>query len=245
MRIALLTILTALHICGCSKKMDYPTTTVVANPADTVMKSKPNGQPYTYLALGDSYTIGQSVDPQDAYPNQLVTQMVHADGYSVDPATILATTGWTTDNLIKAINTSDLPGKQYDFVTLLIGVNDQYQGLSQDQYRVNFEQLLNTALKFAGNNKDRVFVISIPDWGVTPFAGGNEAQIGPQIDQFNAINLEISLKYQVHYINVTPISRLAAQDLTLIAGDGLHPSGKMYGMWVSLLKPAIEGALTK
>lgn len=243
MRIAILTILTALHMCSCSKKTDYPTTTAVTNPVDTI-KPKPNGQPYTYLALGDSYTIGQSVDPKDAYPNQLVTQIT-GDGFAIDPATILATTGWTTNDLINAINTSDLPGKQYDFVTLLIGVNDQYQGLSQDQYRINFEQLLNTALKFAGNNKDHVFVISIPDWGVTPFAGGDDARIGPLIDQFNAINLEISLKYQVHYINVTPISRLAAKDLSLIAADGLHPSGKMYGMWVDLLKPVVEGELRK
>jgi lysophospholipase L1-like esterase len=197
-----------------------------------------------YLALGDSYTIGQSVPQLEAYPYQLVN-LLNKQSLKVKAPTIIATTGWTTDNLINAIAQSGVTNKKYDFVTLLIGVNDQYQQLSQDNYKIKFAQVLNTAISFAKGDTSRVFVLSIPDWGVTPFAAGQDSIIGPQIDKFNAINRSISQKAGVHYLDITPISRMAAADTSLIAGDGLHPSGKMYMEWMQLLEPIVATEIKK
>ena len=130
-------------------------------------------------------------------------------------------------------------------MTLLIGVNDQYQHLSIDVYKQNFTQLLNESIRFAGGDTSKVFVISIPDWGVTPFAQGQDSTIYPQIMAFNAVNLSISKAAGVNYIDVTPVSRTAAGDLTLIAPDGLHFSGKMYAEWVKLLEPVVASRLKK
>lgn len=196
----------------------------------------------TYLALGDSYTIGQSVPSDQAFPNQLANQL---QGFKVNAPTIIARTGWTTDQLIEAIDKSDIKSNTYDVVTLLIGVNDQYGGLSQENYRVKFEQVLNTAIKFAGGIREHVFVLSIPDYGVTPYAHGKDDVIGPEIDQFNDINREISSNAKVNYVEITGISKLAAHDPSLLADDGLHPSGKMYGMWVDKLKVAVGTVFAK
>ena len=199
----------------------------------------------TYLALGDSYTIGEAVPGTESYPYMLV-QRLNQQGLNFSyPPKVIATTGWTTDNLINAIAQSGLEGKTYDMVTLLIGVNDQYQGLSQDNYRVKFKQVLESAIAFAGGNKSHVFVLSIPDWGVTPFAGGKEAEVGPLIDQFNGINRSISEAEGVNYLDITGISRQAATEPDLIANDGLHPSGKMYGLWVDQLAPLVVAKLSK
>ncbi|WP_245446951.1 SGNH/GDSL hydrolase family protein [Mucilaginibacter celer] len=196
----------------------------------------------TYLALGDSYTIGQDVPPDQNFPNLMAKQ-----GYNLDilPPTIIARTGWTSDELIDAIDQSDIKGKTYDMVTLLIGVNDQYRGLSQDNYRTKFTQLLNTAIQFAGGIHNHVFVLSIPDYGVTPFAHGKGGNISEEIDQFNAINNEISANAHVNYVEITGISKLAANDLSLLASDGLHPSPKMYQMWVDKLKLEVESVFVK
>ncbi|MBS1530315.1 MAG: SGNH/GDSL hydrolase family protein [Bacteroidetes bacterium] len=198
----------------------------------------------TYLALGDSYTVGEAVPQAESFPYQL-TARLNQQGCKVSQPTIIATTGWTTDNLIDAIAKSGLDGKRYSVVTLLIGVNDQYQGLSQDNYKIKFQQVLQTAIQFAGGDPKRVFVLSIPDWGVTPFAQGRAAEIGPQIDQFNAINKSISAAAGVHYLDITPVSRQALHDPGLIAEDGLHPSAKMYGLWVdaisALVRPVMQG----
>jgi lysophospholipase L1-like esterase len=200
--------------------------------------------PLNYLVLGDSYTIGENVPQIDSYPYQL-TNLLNFHSPQVKPPTIIATTGWTTDELINAIAKSGITDKKFDFVTLLIGVNDQYRKLSQDNYRAKFEQVLNSAIDFAKGDTSRVFVLSIPDWGVTPFASGQDSVIGPQIDQFNAINKAISLKAGVNYLDITGISRQAATDLTLIAPDGLHPSGKMYMEWVRLLEPMVQKRIKK
>lgn len=197
---------------------------------------------FSYLALGDSYTIGEAVPQAESFPYQLAAKL-NAQGFKITQPHIIAVTGWTTDNLINAINQSDIRTRDFNMVTLLIGVNDQYQGLSQDHYKTNFKQLLQTAIGFVNGNTDRVFVLSIPDYGVTPFAQDRGNIIGPQIDQFNAINLEISEAAGVHYIDVTLISRKAATEPGLIASDGLHPSGKMYGLWVGRLSAKIEKAL--
>lgn len=200
-----------------------------------------NHTPLTYLALGDSYTIGEAVPQAKSFPYQLAARL-NRHGLDVGEPTIMATTGWTTGNLIDAVAKRGLAGKHFSFVTLLIGVNDQYQGLGLDNYKTKFQQVLNIAIQFVGGDKNRVFVLSIPDWGVTRFAQGRAAEIGPQIDLFNAINKRISDAAGVHYLNVTTISRCAADDPSLIAEDGLHPSGKMYDLWVQELSLLIIGA---
>src|SRR6202012_5492305 len=233
MKTLYMALLAAITFAGCNAQ------TNTQQPITGTMASNGSkGGTYTYLALGDSYTIGESVPQASSFPYQLMARLNTA-GEDVQAPTIIAVTGWTTDNLINAISQSNIQGKTYDFVTLLIGVNDQYQGLSQDNYRTKFKQVLGTAIQFAQGDTSRVFVVSVPDYGVTPFANGKEATIGPLIDQFNAINLDESQKAGVHYINIPPISKVAATDLTLVADDGLHPSAKMYGLWVTLIEPAV------
>jgi lysophospholipase L1-like esterase len=228
---------------SCAKKSTpdvVPANAIVITPVQTTMPTTTDT--LTYLALGDSYTIGQSVDAKQSFPVQLKDKLA---AYGVQQPTIIAQTGWTTDNLINAINLGGIAGKKYDIVTLLIGVNDQYQGLSQANYRTKFVQLLNTAIGFAKAGKTHMFVLSIPDYGVTPFAAGQEATIGPLIDQFNTINFEESNKAGVNYVNITNISKGAATDLTLVAVDGLHPSGIMYAQWVALLSTVVIPVIKK
>lgn len=222
-------------LSGCAKKAE----TFTQFKPDTTVTTKPmKSGPFTYLALGDSYTIGQSVPQAQSYPYQL-KDLLNNGGLNVISPDIIAVTGWTTDNLIYAIDQSSFKSNKYDFVTLLIGVNDQYQQLSKDNYRTKFAQVLHTAIDFAKGDINRVFVLSIPDWGVTPFAGGKDNVIGPDIDAFNAINREETSKVHVSYIDITAISRQAANDPSLIAGDGLHPSGKMYALWMQMLEPIV------
>jgi lysophospholipase L1-like esterase len=202
-----------------------------------------NRSPYNYLALGDSYTIGESVEAEGSFPYQLAAELTKAK-HPISKPDIIATTGWTTDELIDAISKSDTKDKKYDLVTLLIGVNNQYRGYNQETYRAEFIQLLNTAIAHANGNKNRVFVLSIPDWGVTPFADGRDrSQIAYEIDLFNAINKQETQKAGVAYIDITPISKQAAIDPTLNAEDGLHPSAKMYGLWVKEVLPVVEKGL--
>ena len=190
----------------------------------------------TYLALGDSYTIGESVSAAESFPYQLKEALVK-QGHPVESIQIIAQTGWTTDELQAAIDIATL-SPPYDLVTLLIGVNNQYRGYSLETYRIEFEQLLKQAIAFAGADTEQVRVLSIPDWGVTPFAqkeGRVADKVAKEIDAFNAAAKEISEKLDVVFINITPHSRLAATDLSLLASDGLHPSGKMYAHWVQSL----------
>lgn len=193
----------------------------------------------TYLALGDSYTIGESVPASASFPFQLQAAL-NLGGKPTAVPQIIAKTGWTTGELKAAIQEKNLK-QTFDLVTLLIGVNNQYRGLSIDAYRLEFSQLLQMAIGFAGGDVKKVYVLSIPDWGVTPFAQGrNRAEIAQQIDAFNAVNKEETLKLGVAYVDITPGSRLAATDLSLLAEDGLHPSGKMYAEWVKQLLPVIN-----
>ncbi|MFI5171445.1 MAG: SGNH/GDSL hydrolase family protein [Chitinophagales bacterium] len=188
------------------------------------------------LCLGDSYTIGQSVAVDERFPEQTLA-LLKQENVLFEAPEIIARTGWTSLNLINAIERSELK-KEYDYVTLLIGVNDQFQGIDTTMYKSNFEKLLKTAIALANNKADHIFVLSIPDYGVTPFAKyGTQptAEISNEIDIFNSINKIISEKYNVHYINITSISRDAEDDASLLAGDGLHPSGKMYKLWAELL----------
>ncbi|TSD63816.1 SGNH/GDSL hydrolase family protein [Inquilinus sp. KBS0705] len=199
-----------------------------------------NPNALTYLALGDSYTIGESEPQEQSFPYQLSARL-NAAGKATNPPDIIAVTGWTTGDLIGAIKDRDLGSRKYDIVTLLIGVNNQYRGYSTDDYRQEFIDLLNTAISHAKGGKAGVFVLSIPDWGLTPFAGGRDrAQISKEIDQFNAINKQETEKAGVTYVDITPSSRLATTDIELIAGDGLHASGKMYSMWVNELLKVVK-----
>jgi lysophospholipase L1-like esterase len=231
----ILIILTALT--GCEKKA----TLIPATKTSVTKTMTTSSDTISYLALGDSYTIGQSVPQAQSYPYQL-NSALEAQSFKVGTPTIIATTGWTTDNLIDAISQSGITAKKFSFVTLLIGVNDQYQGLSEDNYKIKFAQVLNTAITFANGNTSRVFVLSIPDYGVTPFANGQDS---PQIDQFNAINKSISMVAGVNYLDITTISRKAATNPTLVASDGLHPSGEMYALWVQELWPMVDAQLKK
>lgn len=218
---------------GCSKE---GLATAPGIPLDTTLRAR------TFLALGDSYTIGQSVAADQRFPSFAVRQLT-TNNVQVLPAEIVATTGWTTGNLLSALSTAP-PTKIYDFVTLLIGVNNQYQGRSTGEYRTQFTELLNNAIGYAGQKRTRVFVLSIPDYSVTPFAKGSDtAKIAREIDVFNAINKEITLQAGVTYIDITAISRDARTDGSLIATDGLHPSGKQYEKWALLLSPLMQAAL--
>lgn len=194
------------------------------------MKTAPLPKTYSYLALGDSYTIGEKVPAAENFPSQVV-RIMREKKKNFSAPKIIATTGWTTGELQTAINKARLK-KKYDFVTLLIGVNNQYRGLKVVDYIPEFEHLLQQAIRFAGNDTTHVVVLSIPDWGVTPFAEGRDRkQIAADIDAYNAANKLIAEKYSVNYIDITPGTRKAANDPSLLAEDGLHPSGKAYAEW--------------
>jgi lysophospholipase L1-like esterase len=195
-----------------------------------------------FLALGDSYTIGESVSAKNRWPNQLA-KLLKAEGIQTE-VTVIARTGWTVDELWEGIQ-ADPPDGTYDLVTLLIGVNDQYRGYPVDWYREKFRFILEKAVLYAGGHPDKVIVLSIPDWGFTPFAAtkGDTEPISQQIDQFNAVNLQETKNVGAHYVDVTIISRMALDDFELITGDRLHPSGKMYAMWAEKVLPVALEAL--
>lgn len=207
------------------------------------MTSFPNTN-LTYLALGDSYTIGESVSQNDSFPFQLVNELAVL-GLNFAAPKVIAKTGWTSSELREGIELAKDYLPVYDIVTLLIGVNNQYRGQSITAYRDEFKALLQMAIKFAGGNKKRVFVISIPDWGITAFgkASGRDQQlIAKEIDEFNAVNQAETLALGLSHTDITPDSRAAEADASLIADDGLHPSGKMYATWAAELAPKIRDA---
>jgi lysophospholipase L1-like esterase len=204
-------------------------------PADTTTKR--------ILALGDSYTIGQSVPDSDRFAHQLVA-MLAKDSIRFFQPEIIAQTGWTTGNLLSRLNAQPPQRSTYNIVTLLIGVNNQYQGRSQAEYRTEFGVLLQRAIQYADNIKRRVLVLSIPDWGVTPFANGQDRQrIARQIDSFNLINRDIAVQQGVQYLEITNSTREAATDLSLLTFDNLHYSRKEYGKWATRLVPLVKDAL--
>lgn len=191
---------------------------------------------FSFLALGDSYTIGEAVEVNQRWPMQLVERL-RTDSIKIKDPKIVATTGWTTDELQSGILKADLK-KTYDFVSLLIGVNNQYRGYPIEQYEKEFKDLLDRAIQFADGNPYNVMVVSIPDYGVTPFAKEkslDEVKIATELDQYNAIAEKIAKLRDVKFINITPGSRQAKDDSSLVASDGLHPSGKMYKMWVDAI----------
>ncbi|HEX7154504.1 MAG TPA: SGNH/GDSL hydrolase family protein [Thermoanaerobaculia bacterium] len=193
-----------------------------------------------FLALGDSYTIGESVAEAERWPNQLAAAL-RAEGLSVADPEIIAKTGWTTDELSSAIDAAAPQGK-YDLVTLLIGVNNQYRGRAAEEYRSQLQTLLQRAIAYAGGDAKNVVVVSIPDWGVTPFAASRDrGQIAAAIDAFNTINREEAEHAGARYVDVTAVSR--QPDPALVAGDQLHPSAKQYTEWMRLILPEARAAL--
>lgn len=195
---------------------------------------------YTYLALGDSYTCGTSVPPEQSFPMQL-TSRLRASGISIADPKIVAANGWPTDELQQGIADEHIEDT-FDLVTLLIGVNNQYDGVAEghtlESYQFQLADLLQTAIRFARNQPEHVIVLSIPDWGAAPSAEGNDRNhISAEIDVYNAANKQESMRQGVQYIDITPISRQALHDPALIAGDGRHPSPVMYAMWVDLIIP--------
>jgi len=194
-----------------------------------------------YLALGDSYTIGEDVPDQARWPMQLVEKL-RKQGVAIDDPQIIAVTGWTTDELSAGMDQAAL-APDYDLVTLLIGVNNQYRGRSADDYREQFRTLLLRAVALAGRRTARVVVVSIPDWGVTPFgyaSGRDRAQIARELDTFNAIAREEASNAGAPFVNITGISR---EHANLVASDGLHPAGAQYALWTDAVEPVVVMAL--
>lgn len=200
----------------------------------------------TYLALGDSYTIGEGVPADGRWTHQLAG-MLRAEGIALrDPATI-ATTGWTTDELSAAIDAAH-PASDHDFVSLLVGVNNQYRGRALDEYAAQFEALLERAIGFAGGRAQRVLVLSFPDWGATAFgrdSGRDLAQVSAQIDAFNAAARAICTARGVAFVDITPASRGLGDDPEMLAADGLHPSPAMYARWALQALPVARMALSQ
>lgn len=191
--------------------------------------------PLTYLALGDSYTIGEGVEGNDRWPVQLA-KALREEGIPLADPRIVAATGWTTDELDDAINKAEL-SDGFDFVTLLIGVNNQYRGRSVGEYCVQFAALLWRAVGFAGNRPERVLALSIPDWGVTPFAiqsGRDTDAIARKIDAFNTAARKACELRGIRYVDVTEASRERGAEPAMLADDGLHPSAAMYAEWTRL-----------
>ena len=198
----------------------------------------------SYLALGDSYTIGEGVPAQGSWPVQLA-QALRAEGIALGDPRIIATTGWTTDELEWGLDAVE-PLGEWDFVSLLIGVNNQYRGRSAVAYRGEFHTLLKRALHYARGRADRVLVLSIPDWGVTPFTRTTPAKpetIAAELDAFNAAARDVCAQHGVAFVDITPVSRERGGEAVMLADDGLHPSAAMYREWTALALPVVRDLL--
>lgn len=229
------TLKTLVLVIGCLC-CTQPTTPQMTDPVTT------SGQ--SFLSLGDSYTIGESVGETDRWSVQLA-RLLRQKGVDLAAPDIIARTGWTTADLQDAIGASGNQ-KTYEVVSLLIGVNNQYRGQPTDRYWTEFRQLLQIAIRYAKNRPGRVVVLSIPDWGQAPYAEGRDRkQIGQQIDAFNAIAREESRQANVAYVDITPLTRAAAGDATQFASDGLHYSGKQMRQWAERALPVVEQMLVK
>ncbi len=187
---------------------------------------------FTWLFLGDSYTIGEAIPLHESYPYQCL-QILRKNGLHFHAPEIVAKTGWTTLDLVDHTLHTKL-NDSYDFVTLLIGVNNQYQGLDEEDYKSDFEFLLKKSIHFSDDKPDHVIVLSIPDWSITPFAANRDTKkIAKEIEAFNNINKRLAEQYKVHYINITESKREPAEEITLFAPDGLHFSKTEYANWAN------------
>jgi lysophospholipase L1-like esterase len=226
MKLFLMIFALAISFFGCAESVDKK------DPADPDVA----GGMSDYLALGDSYTIGQSVPESDRWPVLLV-KLLREDSVRISDAKIIARTGWTTAELASAI-AQDNDKKTYKLVSLLIGVNNQYRGQSIERYRPEFKELLVASIAFAAGKANHVVVLSIPDWGATPYGGSSDnGTISKEIDVFNLVAKEEALAAGVHFVDITPVSRTALNDRSLVASDGLHYSGKMHKLWAERVVP--------
>jgi lysophospholipase L1-like esterase len=219
---------------------------LLAACASTAGVSTKESPDMRYLALGDSYTIGESVPSEGRWPMQLA-RALRDEGIALPDPMIIATTGWTTDELSTAMDMEE-PLGQWQFVSLLIGVNNQYRGRTVADYRGEFEALLSRAISLAGGRAGRVLVLSIPDWGVTPFAsaqGRDPATIAAELDAYNAAARDISARHGVAFVDVTGISRDRGAETGMLADDGLHPSEAMYALWAEAALPVARGLLAR
>lgn len=197
-------------------------------------KATKSDKPLTYLALGDSYTIGEGVDEKDRYPVQLVHALNKSGKFNFSPPQIIAKTGWTVDELEAGINASETSSEGYDLVSLSIGVNNQYRGKSVAEFEKEFEAMLQRAIGFARGKKDHVIVISIPDWGVTPFAvnrGSDQAKVSREIDSYNAAKATVCSKYGIAFVEITADYRKIGSKPKMVVEDQLHPSRLVYARW--------------
>ncbi|MEO7531638.1 MAG: GDSL-type esterase/lipase family protein [Sediminibacterium sp.] len=197
---------------------------------------------YSYLALGDSYTIGESVPLHDSFPYQAI-QLLRRAGHHFHAPEIVAKTGWTSVELAEHLLHNKL-NEQYDFVTLLVGVNNQYRGLEIEEFETDFNFLLRKAIHLSGEKPNHVIVLSIPDWGVTPFASSkDEKKISNEINAFNSICMSVATKLKTHFINITEETRKVKIDQSLLATDTLHYSGKEHAIWASMVVEIVEEIL--
>lgn len=214
-------------------------TTEISDPNQkTLPTQEMRDRKLTYLALGDSYTIGEGVDESDRYPNQLVKRLSKETFFNWKDPKIIAKTGWTVDELNEGINNTDLSDQPFDLVTLLIGVNNQYRGRPVNIYKTEFEAMLKRAIAFAGDKPDHVVVISIPDWGVTPFAtsrGTDKVKVAGEIDAYNQAKKEVCDNYGVAFIDITGDYREIGAKPEMVVEDNLHPSGLVYTRWTEKL----------
>jgi len=191
------------------------------------------------LALGDSYTVGEGVAEGKAWIAQLADAL-RREGHAIAAPRVIATTGWTTDELSTAMDAAEPLGRDWDLVTLLIGVNNQYRGRDAHEYRREFGALLERAIGCAGGDASRVLVLSIPDWGVTPFAAKESrdpAEIASALDAFNAVARDACSARGVAFVDITPVSRAQGGAAAMLAGDGLHPSAAMHALWADAALP--------
>ena len=212
------------------------------NSSQSVVDTPENN--YSYLALGDSYTIGEGVPQKDRWPVQLV-EALNDRGFKVAPPRILAKTGWTTQNLIEAMNSEINVQRDFDLVSISIGVNNQFQGLGSSDYEEELREIFRKAIYHSKRLEKGVFALSIPDYGVTPFGQANAEEIRKEINEFNRVFREVAEDFDVAFYNITPISREAANDASLLTDDNLHPSGFMYRLWVQDIVNEVAEKLRK
>lgn len=215
----LLLLIFCLILFSCSSTLDVRNNTEPEDPT------------YSYLALGDSYTIGESVVETQRWPVQLA-EALRNRGLKMAAPKIIARTGWTTDDLSKAIDSELNVQRDFDLVSILIGVNNQYQGKPITEYEEQLRGIFRRAINHCSQREKGVFAVSIPDYGYTPFGAANQEEISAEIDRFNEVFKRVAEDFNVDFYNITPISREAAENPDLVASDGLHPSGLMYQYWV-------------
>jgi len=199
---------------------------------------------YTYLALGDSYTIGESISLQHSFPYQVVS-LLRKMGHPFSAPEMIAKTGWTTHELLAAMEGYTFLPK-YNFITLCIGVNNQYRKGSVEEYKVDLERLLKKSIQLADHKNEHVILLSIPDYSITPFAAPlNPDETRKALDLFNSVGKALSLQYKVRYADIAPGTRAAGEDISLLADDGLHPSMKEYKKWAEEVSALAANFLKK